>query len=100
MQKENLTITGRFDREFEGIYRLKVPFHNIFTSVFLIVSDMGRALVDCATTSNEVDTYIVPALYECGLAPKDIDILVLTHRHGDHAGGLERRGQIANHRGL
>ena len=35
----------------DGIFRLKVPFEELYTSVFLVEFDGGRALVDCATTS-------------------------------------------------
>jgi glyoxylase-like metal-dependent hydrolase (beta-lactamase superfamily II) len=70
------------------IYRLKVPFERIYTSVFLVFSPLGPILVDCATTAEDVETCILPALRAMGLMPTDIKTLVLTHRHSDHAGGL------------
>ena len=79
-----------FYKETDGIYRLRVQFDNIYTSVFLIIANKKRILVDCATTSDDVDGYIVPALKEMGCALSDIDTLVISHKHGDHAGGLER----------
>ncbi len=78
-----------FHEEANGIYRLKVPFENIYTSVFLITTPKGAVLVDCATTTEDVDECIVPSLRALGYAPTDIKMLVLTHTHGDHAGGLE-----------
>ena len=74
----------------DGIYRLKVPFEELYTSVFLVVFNGGRALVDCATTSEDVDGYIFPALEKMGISPKEVEYIVITHGHGDHAGGLPR----------
>ena len=79
-----------FAEEINGIYRLKVPFESVYTSVFLIRSGQGNALVDCATYASDVDKYILPALKEKGLSITDICCLVLTHKHGDHAGGKNR----------
>ena len=79
-----------FEREIADIYRLKVPFDNIYTSVFLIKTESGNILVDCATTKQDVDEWIVPALAQAELSVTDIKYLVLTHKHRDHAGGKER----------
>ena len=78
-----------FYEEVEGIYRLRVPFERVYTSVFLIEAEATRILVDCATTARDVEDIILPALAELGYTPTDVDTLVLTHRHGDHAGGME-----------
>jgi glyoxylase-like metal-dependent hydrolase (beta-lactamase superfamily II) len=79
-----------FYKELEGIYRLKVPFEGIYTSVFLVTSEKGAILVDCATTAEDVDGVILPALRAMGYGASDLRAIVLTHRHGDHAGGLPR----------
>jgi glyoxylase-like metal-dependent hydrolase (beta-lactamase superfamily II) len=79
---------SEFTKEIEGIYRLRVPFDTVYTSVFLITADKN-IMVDCATTKTDVEDYIIPALAALGYAPTDIDVLVLTHNHGDHAGGRE-----------
>ncbi len=79
-----------FEEEIKDIYRLKVPFEELYTSVFLIKSDIGPILVDCATTDYDVDEYIVPALRELGYELSDVSFLVLTHIHADHAGGRNR----------
>ena len=86
-----------FYKETDGIYRLRVPFENLYTSVFLIETEKGRILVDCATTAQDVEGAILPALAKLGCAPTDVDILVLTHRHGDHAGGLDTLLRHAPH---
>lgn len=84
-----------FYQEIDGIYRLRIPFERIYTSVFLIVTEDGRALVDCGTNEYDVDNCIVPCLDQIGYRLSDIKFLVLTHKHGDHAGGMERILNIA-----
>ena len=79
-----------FQEEMPGIYRLKVPFQRIYTSVFLVVSGSRAVLVDCATTAQAVEEYILPALEALGYEASALAAIVLTHRHEDHAGGLER----------
>ncbi len=79
-----------FKEEISGIYRLKVPFEDLYTSVFLTRSDCGDILVDCATTSYDADEYIEPALKSFGISFSDLECVIVTHPHGDHAGGLER----------
>jgi hypothetical protein len=49
------------------IYRLEVPFFTVYTSVFLIDTPEGYILVDCATTDEDVDGYIIPALQKQGV---------------------------------
>ena len=83
-----LCLEKRFRREAEGIYRLKIPFESVYTSVFLVVAKEGLVLVDSATTKEDVDEWIVPALATLGYALKDIRYFVLSHRHYDHDGGL------------
>ena len=36
----------KFEKETEHIYRLRIPFEELYTSVFLIESEGGRGLVD------------------------------------------------------
>ena len=84
-----------FYEEVAGIYRLKVPFENIYTSVFLIKAEDGDILVDCATTDHDVDEHIAPALKQMGTDISKVKNIVITHKHGDHAGGLERVLQLS-----
>jgi glyoxylase-like metal-dependent hydrolase (beta-lactamase superfamily II) len=69
----------------ERIYRLRVPFENLYTSVFLIRRPEGDLLADTATSQADVERYILPALYTGGYLPTDIFV---SHNHSDHAGGL------------
>jgi len=80
----------RFARAIAEIYRLKVPFEDLYTSVFLIKTEQGNALIDCATYDSDIDEYIIPALAKMRLKLTDIRYLILTHKHRDHAGGLKR----------
>lgn len=74
-----------FEKLCNNIYRLCVPFEDLYTSVFLIRTDAGDILIDSADGENDVKSIILPALEEMNVRPK---ILALTHLHGDHAGGI------------
>lgn len=84
-----------FFEEIKNIYRLRVPFESVYTSVFLVVAEGEAFLVDCATTAEDVDGLILPALKELGYALDGIKAIVLTHSHSDHAGGLDRIRTLA-----
>ena len=84
------TMNARFEKVIDGIYRLKIPFDTVYTSVFLVKGESGAVLVDCATTDEDVDGYIIPAFRELGFHLTDVKAIVVTHDHGDHAGGLNR----------
>ncbi len=75
-----------FEKLTDYIYRLKVPFEGGYTAVFLIEEKGKFALVDCATTAYDVNEIILPALEKINVVPDEI---VLSHSHGDHAGGLD-----------
>jgi glyoxylase-like metal-dependent hydrolase (beta-lactamase superfamily II) len=81
----------RFEQIYEGIFLLKVPFEDLYTSVFAVVEGRHVAIIDAATTAEDVDTYIAPAvemlLEQVG---GTVSHLLLTHTHGDHAGGIGR----------
>jgi len=55
------------------------------TSVHLIIENGRAAIVD--TGSNHAVPVVLEALASKGLAPGDVDYVVLTHIHLDHAGG-------------
>ena len=76
--------------ETESLVRIKVPFENIYTSVFIVKVDGGILLVDCATTRYDVDEYIMPSIEKLGYTPNDVKSIVITHHHSDHDGGLSR----------
>jgi len=55
------------------------------TSVHLVIEKGRAAIVD--TGSNHAVPVVLEALARKGLAPEDVDFVVLTHIHLDHAGG-------------
>ena len=77
-----------FIQEAENLYRLWVPFENIATSVFLLLTPEGPVLYDCATTAEDVERVILPALERMHIAPAQLRALVISHAHGDHNGGM------------
>ncbi|MBQ8416919.1 MAG: MBL fold metallo-hydrolase [Clostridia bacterium] len=73
----------------EGIYRLRIPFEELNTTVYLALCDSGAALIDAASDEGDVVNYVLPALEKLGIPLEVIKLLLLTHSHGDHAGGLD-----------
>src|SRR2546430_16527715 len=51
----------------------------------LVATDHGRVLVDGGLSARQV----VLRLEQCGIAPEQLDGVVLTHEHTDHICGLE-----------
>ena len=76
-----------FEKLTEKIYRLCVPFDNIYTSVFALLTDEGIMLADSGSKSADAEKYIIPSVKELG---KEVKYLVSSHNHCDHSGGLER----------
>lgn len=55
-------------------------------TVLLVVGDKGAIIIDAATA--EAVPSIVANLARLGLAPSDVKLLLSSHEHQDHAGGL------------
>ncbi|WP_082577960.1 MBL fold metallo-hydrolase [Lysobacter sp. Root690] len=69
-----------------GIVTIDTGFHRpVFDAAYLIVENGRAAFVDCGTQHS------IPALLDAlarqGLTPAEVDWLILTHVHLDHAGG-------------
>ena len=65
-------------------------------NVFLIRIDGKNILVDTGFgTVRPGKSELIPTLDAMGLAPQSIDIVILTHMHMDHAGGLLLDGKRA-----
>ncbi|MBB6063547.1 MBL fold metallo-hydrolase [Pseudoxanthomonas broegbernensis] len=56
-----------------------------FDAAYLVVEDGRAAFVDCGTRHSVAA--MLAALEAAGLAARDVDWLILTHAHLDHAGG-------------
>lgn len=72
------------------IFRLTVPFMDVYTTVFFVKLPEGVVLFDTATYSEDVEQYILPAMSELGIEEEMLKYVFVSHHHGDHAGGLER----------
>lgn len=70
----------------EGIHTIDTGFQRPrFDAAYLVVEDGRGAFVDCGT--NHSQPRLLAALEAAGLKPADVDWLILTHVHLDHAGG-------------
>jgi glyoxylase-like metal-dependent hydrolase (beta-lactamase superfamily II) len=69
-----------------GIHTIDTGFHRArFDAAYLIVEDGRGAFVDCGT--NHSVPALLATLAQAGLAPTDVDWVIPTHVHLDHAGG-------------
>lgn len=69
-----------------GIHTIDTGFQRPrFDAAYLIVENGRGAFIDCGT--NHSQPRMLAALERAGLAPRDVDWLILTHVHLDHAGG-------------
>lgn len=69
-----------------GIHTLDTGFQRLhFDAAYLIVEQGRGAFVDCGTAL--AVPAMLAALPGAGLRPEDVDWLILTHVHLDHAGG-------------
>lgn len=76
------------DRLADDLYRIRGSFGS---NIYVITSD-GLTLVDCGFPMDLAVIYL--GLKLLGAAPRDIDLVIATHYHGDHTGtaaGLKRR---------
>jgi len=79
-----------------GIHTIDTGFvRPQFDAAYLIVENGRAAFIDCGT--NYAMPRMLAALDEVGLTPADVDWLILTHVHLDHAGGAgELIAQLPN----
>jgi glyoxylase-like metal-dependent hydrolase (beta-lactamase superfamily II) len=69
-----------------GIHTIDTGFvRPCFDAAYLVVENGRGAFIDCGT--NHALPRMLAALDGAGLAPADVDWLILTHVHLDHAGG-------------
>jgi glyoxylase-like metal-dependent hydrolase (beta-lactamase superfamily II) len=69
-----------------GLWRIPTMPFDLVNSFLLEDEDGSLTLVD--TGYKRADRKIVAALEELGRKPQDVQRIVLTHAHNDHAGGL------------
>lgn len=73
---------------FPDIYRITLPYKDIFTTVALIHTPEGYLMLDAASYDEDITDVILPALAELGITKENLKYLVISHNHIDHAGGL------------
>ena len=76
-----------------GIHVIDTGFERPRLDAAYLVVEKGRgAFIDCGV--NHSVPHLLAALDGAGLAPKDVDWLILTHVHLDHGGGA---GELLRH---
>ena len=73
-----------FEEVLPGVFLLKVPFGPVWTGIVLVRGEKN-VLIDSSHLPPE--EFLLPALADLGLGPRDIAWLLCTHVHGDHIGG-------------
>lgn len=74
----------KFEKVGDGLYLLRTPFSIVWTGIVLVTGDKNY-LIDSG--ADEPEKYLLPALHDFGLEPKDVSWLLNTHCHGDHISG-------------
>lgn len=62
-------------------------------NAFLVRTDGKEILFDAANGTD--DSRLLPVLDSLGVSPDDVDMVFITHLHGDHFGGLMLNGEAA-----
>jgi glyoxylase-like metal-dependent hydrolase (beta-lactamase superfamily II) len=76
-----------FDDLGHGVYAIDTGFHRPrFDAAYLLVHDGHAAFIDTGT--NHAVPRLLGALKALGLSPADVDHVIPTHVHLDHAGGV------------
>ena len=65
----------------DGIYRIRGSRSNIY-----LVDESGPLLIDTGMPGDEES--VLQALHDLGLQPRDLRMILITHAHLDHVGGL------------
>ena len=80
---------GKYDLETANIKRLIIPYKDIFTTVYAVITDEGVLVFDSASYEEDIEKSIVPFFDELGINADSIKYVFISHNHRDHAGGLE-----------
>lgn len=74
----------------DNLFCLRIPYKDIFTTVYFIKTAEGVMLFDAASYDEDIDDYVIPALDELNIAKEDLKYVFISHPHRDHEGGLKR----------
>lgn len=72
----------------DNIYRITTEYKDIWTTLYVIKTDMGDMLFDAASFDSDAEKYTLPFLKECGVTKESLKYIFISHDHSDHAGGL------------
>ncbi len=81
MQKNRMS-----ERLYEDIFLIKIPFEDLYTSVFFLTDGEDTAILDSGTCDEDARRHIIPEVARLGLSVK---YLLSSHSHSDHMGGLD-----------
>ncbi len=71
----------------DGIYRIIIPFEDIYTSAFILMEKGATVIFDSGTSASDAENYIIPAVSALGV---NVKYIATSHSHSDHAGGRFR----------
>lgn len=73
------------EKLYDNVYRICIPFEDIYTTAFMFVKGSECIIADSGTTEYDVEEFIIPEISKLGLTPR---YLIVSHMHDDHAGGI------------
>ena len=86
-------VTDEIDHEHRLLQALNCLLVETPAGRVLIETGIGERLPDKIRDMRRYEgTPIVPAMEAAGFDPKTVDLVVMSHLHFDHAGGLMRAG--------
>lgn len=79
----------KYEQPVPGIHLIPVPTPYLVGAVnCYLIDGPAPVLVDCGHGMPEAESALRAALLDLGVAPADLGLILLTHHHFDHAGGL------------
>ena len=79
-----------YEKLSENLYYKRIEYKDIYTTVYLIKTEMGAMLFDCASFDYDIDDTVKPFLDSMGITAPELKYVFISHNHRDHAGGLRR----------
>lgn len=75
----------------DGLFQISTPFGAGSVHLYLVVA--ARTILIDAGVAGTPRNVLVPALHDLGLSLEDVDLVINTHAHVDHRGGLNELQQ-------
>lgn len=93
------TPSDRSPRSAEGAQRKPIPPTQVFDNLWFLGTPQvttwlygtaeGYVLIDGLNTDEEAQEYVLDGMAQLGLDPSAIEMILVTHGHGDHYGGAD-----------